>query len=102
MPGWAVPPAYSPGPVPSSNTASDVVRPPRYCPTLLQLVPFHFATLHRVPPKGTRSSPPTYSAIPVPSLNEVIASMSANVEPWLTPPPTGSHAVPVQRAIIPL
>src|ERR1051326_3523949 len=99
MPGVAVPPRYSFGPVPSSNAASDVARPPTTCPTLVQFVPFHFATLVCGCPNGVNGAPQTYSASPVPSLNTTAPSSPNNELPGVTPPPTMDQCIPSQRPI---
>src|SRR5436190_2128237 len=90
------PPAYSAGPLPSSNTVSAEtaltyeLEPSNPRPSADQLDPSHRAMRLAATPPAVVNSPPAYSARPLPSSNIVRA-----VTPLpYTPPPTSDQLAP--------
>src|ERR1044071_6492481 len=92
-----VPPAYSRGPPPSSNSTSTFTEPAvKPLPTADHCVPFHRAiAIVFGSDAAAVDDPPTYNWLPVPSSWE-----HKTYVPWLHPAPNADHACPFHRAIL--
>src|SRR5216683_2615791 len=92
------PPAYSAGPLPSSNTVSantEANSPFIPLPRWDHCVPSHLAMKLNLSPPMWEKTPPTYSAEPLLSSNTVSAFTEA-----LTPLPSADHCVPFHLAML--